>query len=246
MRARVCMCVFSQVMVHSAETMWLVWVWSIPCSLSSVLPSPSPSCAMSPGSWSTCAATRTLHHPWRRSWRCVCTGGQCVTSGDPRALWSPIRRGWIVPRLQKGIFCNDMLAKLPFCLKMVLRWFLMTQYYLIHSNIKTQNLQNFILSTLQLSQMIYVCSIKYRDREIRWGKTISLYWVFFLTQDLFTRLISSVNLRFGEQCSCQNIRGLHFKQFQSFHSGVPSEKLDHLQNTVELDLFKQTPAVMPF
>ncbi len=68
-----CVCVCSlQVTALSAETMWSAWVWSSPCSLSSVPPFPSPSSAMSPGSWSICAATRTLHHPWRRSRRCVC------------------------------------------------------------------------------------------------------------------------------------------------------------------------------
>lgn len=56
----------------SAETTWSVWAWSNPCCLSSVPPFPSPSCAMSLGSWSTCAATRTPRHLWKPSRRCVC------------------------------------------------------------------------------------------------------------------------------------------------------------------------------
>lgn len=60
-----------QAMGLSAGTMWSAWAWWSLFSPSSVPPFPSPSFAMSPGSWSICAATRTLHHPWRRSRRCV-------------------------------------------------------------------------------------------------------------------------------------------------------------------------------
>lgn len=64
-----------QVMAPSVEIMWLTWVLSSPCSPSSVPPSPSLSSATSPGLWWICAATRTLHRPWRRSKRCVIQQG---------------------------------------------------------------------------------------------------------------------------------------------------------------------------
>lgn len=63
----ICACVWPmQVMGHSVETMSFHWAWSNLSCRSSIPLSPSLSWGTSLGSSSTCAETKTRHHPWKQ------------------------------------------------------------------------------------------------------------------------------------------------------------------------------------